>query len=530
MIDYSLRPEKIKCKGCGDGAAGHPSNLTTITNPEPVALRSMIFSYRSCDWNYVIIFFDFTDLFQTFVIEIFEKWLRFLRLITSIRGGTDVEGTISEISGGVRLRGANVWMLVCSAILASIGLDVNSTAVIIGAMLISPLMSPILGVGLGIGILDRILLRDSLRNLALATILSLATSFIYFLISPLGELTPELSARTTPTLLDVGVAFFGGVAGIVAGSRTRKTSAIPGVAIATALMPPLCTAGFGLAKFDSGVFLGAFYLYFINASFISLATYLITILLRFPKREQVDDEHTSRVRRYILGFAVLVTIPSGFIFYNVLAKLRFDQGVRNFVNTEIRRDDRQPIRWEVQENGTPRVLKIFSVGAAVDDQELNNLRVKMSDYGIAELQLSIVQMNVSPEEFRKISTNFETTITDNLKIISGIEEEQAREVENLKAEIESLRQDADPNLIFLRNVKNRFPELIDVKWIDAEPPAEGEPPRTGRRLELVFPADIGNALRTRIIRDAGVMARRDWPDETIPVVATAEQTETPETQ
>lgn len=457
------------------------------------------------------------------MIVLFEKWLRFLRLITSIRGGTDVEGTISEISSGVRLRGANVWMLVCSAILASIGLDVNSTAVIIGAMLISPLMSPILGVGLGIGILDRILLRDSLRNLALATFLSLLTSFFYFLISPLGELTPELSARTTPTLLDVGVAFFGGIAGIVAGSRTRKTSAIPGVAIATALMPPVCTAGFGLAKFDSGVFLGAFYLYFINASFISLATYLITILLRFPKREQVDDEHTSRVRRYILGFAVLITIPSAFIFYNVLAKLRFDQGVRNFVNTEIRQDDRQPIRWEVQDNGEPRVLKIFTVGAAVGDEEMNNLRVRMGEYGISKLQLSIVQMNVSPDEFRRISANVETTITDNLKIITGLEEEKAREVEQLKAELEQLRQDADPNIIFLRNVQKRFPELAGVTWIGPEPAAEGEPQPTGRRLQLVFPFDIGAAARNRIIRDAGAMTRRDWPDETIDIVPITEE-------
>lgn len=455
---------------------------------------------------------------KTFVIALFEKWLRFLRLITSIRGGTDVEGTISGISGGVRLRGANVWMLVCSAILASIGLDVNSTAVIIGAMLISPLMSPILGVGLGIGILDRILLRDSMKNLALATFLSLATSFLYFLISPLGELTPELAARTTPTLLDVGVAFFGGIAGIVAGSRTRKTSAIPGVAIATALMPPICTAGFGLAKFDSGVFLGAFYLYFINASFISLATYLITIMLRFPKREQINEQQTTWVRRYIFGFTVLITIPSAFIFYSVLTKLRFDQGVRNFVNTEIRRDNRQPIRWEVLENGTPRVLKIFTVGVAISDEEMENLRTKLGEYSIAELQLSVVQMNVSPDEFRRISANVETTITDNLKIISSIEEEQAREVENLKAEIERLRQDTDPNLIFLRNVQKRFPELAGVNWIDPESPAEGEQPRTGRRLELVFLPEIGAAARNRVLRDAAAMARRDWPDETIPIV------------
>lgn len=169
------------------------------------------------------------------------KITRFIRLKISLRDGTDIEGTIEEISKNVSLRGINVWMLICSAILASIGLDVNSTAVIIGAMLISPLMSPILGVGLAVAIQARGLLKNSLLNLGLATILSLLTSFLYFFLSPLGGITSEISARITPTILDVGVAFFGGIAGIAAGSRKDKTNAIPGVAIATALMPPLCT-------------------------------------------------------------------------------------------------------------------------------------------------------------------------------------------------------------------------------------------------------------------------------------------------
>jgi uncharacterized hydrophobic protein (TIGR00271 family) len=209
-----------------------------------------------------------------------EKWVRFLKLITSIRNGTDVNGTIEEISENAQFRGSNIWMLFCSTLLASIGLDLNSTAVIIGAMLISPLMSPILGVGLGVAIFDKLLLRSAFKSLFIATTISLGTSALYFFVSPLGELTQEIAARTTPTLLDIGVAFFGGVAGIVAGSRLSKTSAIPGVAIATALMPPVCVAGFGIAKTDSSIFLGAFYLFFINAFFISLATYLICVFLR----------------------------------------------------------------------------------------------------------------------------------------------------------------------------------------------------------------------------------------------------------
>ena len=224
----------------------------------------------------------------------FKKTRRLLRSFVSLSKGTEVEGTIADISESVALRGSTVWMLLCSSILASIGLDLNSSAVIIGAMLISPLMSPILGTGLGVAILDRKLLRNSLSNLALATTLSLFTSFVYFLISPFGELTSELSARTTPTILDAAIAFFGGIAGVVAGSRSKKTSAVPGVAIATALMPPVCTAGYGLAKFSSTIFLGAFYLYFLNAFLISLATYLMALWLRFPKRTVLDSGQDSK--------------------------------------------------------------------------------------------------------------------------------------------------------------------------------------------------------------------------------------------
>ncbi|WP_460879233.1 DUF389 domain-containing protein [Pontibacter rugosus] len=168
--------------------------------------------------------------------------------IFNIQHETDEPGTIREINDKIPIRGNNTWMLICSAMLASIGLDTGSGAVIIGAMLISPLMSPILGVGLSVGINDREMLVDSLKNLALAAVAGLIVSALYFSVTPLGEPTNELLARTQPTLLDVLVAIFGGVAGIISISRSDRSNAIPGVAIATALMPPLCTAGYGLAS------------------------------------------------------------------------------------------------------------------------------------------------------------------------------------------------------------------------------------------------------------------------------------------
>jgi len=393
-----------------------------------------------------------------------EKWLRFVRAITSIRGGTDVNGTIEEISTSAHLRGANVWMLFCSSIIASIGLDLNSTAVIIGAMLISPLMSPILAVGLGIAIFDKKLLWGSLQNLATATAISLGTSTLYFFLSPFGELTQELAARTTPTLLDIGVAFFGGIAGIVAGSRTKKTSAIPGVAIATALMPPICTAGYGLARYDSGIFLGAFYLYFINAFFISLATYLICILLRFPRRAELDNETSIWMQRLIIGGAILISIPSGVIFYDVLRKARFDRGVRTFVEKAIKEEDRQPIRWDIDTTKNPDLLKVYVVGRPVSPTEIAALRSKMDSYGIGDLELSCVQLNMARSEIEKLSANVENDVAERFRIISAVDEAQENEISRLTNELNALRARTDPDLLILNEIKQLDPAILSVKW------------------------------------------------------------------
>ena len=172
---------------------------------------------------------------------------------------------VESIRNGVEFKGTNLWILIFAIFIASLGLNVNSTAVIIGAMLIYPLMGPIMGIGLGVGINDFELIKKAFRNLLIATIFSVLTSTLYFLLSPLNEARSELLARTTPTIYDVLIAFFGGMAGIVASSTKLKGNVIPGVAIATALMPPLCTAGFGLANGNMHYFFGAFYLFFINS-------------------------------------------------------------------------------------------------------------------------------------------------------------------------------------------------------------------------------------------------------------------------
>lgn len=416
-------------------------------------------------------------------MEIWDRLRRIVRVSLALRSGTDAKGTIDDIAKRTALRGSNAWMLVCSALLASIGLDVNSTAVIIGAMLISPLMSPILGVGLAIAIEDRALLGRSLRNLAQATLLSLLTSVAYFTVSPLGELTAEMNSRTTPTILDVGVAFFGGIAGIVAGSRRDKTNAIPGVAIATALMPPLCTAGFGLAKLNFSVFLGASYLFFINAVFIALATYLICVWLKFPKAAEVDERTKRIVRRVIAGFAVLVVIPSALIFWEVIRKLRFDRDVRRYVTTELRRDERQPVRWEIAEADGERRLKVYSVGTAPTSAELEKLRIALADYRLSELRLEVIPLNVSPDEFRRLATDVETNLATKVGLLERIDDERRRELVALRAEIADIRKYVSPEG-FVSDMRSLFPEIERAEWAVAA--TDGAPDSSKRVLVIAF--------------------------------------------
>jgi uncharacterized hydrophobic protein (TIGR00271 family) len=340
---------------------------------------------------------------------IYDLIMREIKSVFSIQRGTDMAGTIKMIKGGVRIRGANSWILICGAMLASIGLDTNSSAIIIGAMLISPLMSPILGIGLSFGISDRELLILSLRNFSIAVGISLFTATLYFLLTPLGQPTLEMAARTKPTLLDVGVAIFGGVAGIVSNSRREKTNAIPGVAIATALMPPLCTAGYGLASGDIAYFLGAFYLFFINAVFISLSTFFMVRFLKFPIVEFVDDEKRRKIKNWILIVAILVIIPSGIIFWQVISEVRLNQRIESFVDY-VDKEVQEVISHEVTENDSTGVLKIFVFGEGLSQQRVNEVRKKLEDFHLEEFQLSIAQTNISVEDKERLLTEVSSSV------------------------------------------------------------------------------------------------------------------------
>lgn len=261
----------------------------------------------------------------------------------------NIRQTIELVRAGAIMTGPNLWVLVVAIFTASLGLNVNSTAVIIGAMLISPLMGPIMAMGMGVAITDFDLVLRSLKNFGISVVLSIVTSTIYFIISPLKIPGSELLARTSPTIYDVLIAIFGGLAGIIAGSgKLRQSNVIPGVAIATALMPPLCTVGFGIANLNPTYIFGAFYLFFINTVFISLSTFLIVSFLKYPHLKVLQAKRSIQLRRAI-GFLVLITvIPSIYFTWRIVTLYIFEERVKQFVTKEFQGKRRVVLKTETE--------------------------------------------------------------------------------------------------------------------------------------------------------------------------------------
>ena len=261
-----------------------------------------------------------------------ENIKRTIRYYANIYDHIDTDDAAQRIKNGIWFRGPNVWILAFSIIIASVGLNVNSTAVIIGAMLISPLMGPIIGIGLALGTNDLDLLKLAFKNLLVMVLISLGASTLFFLLSPLDLINPtELEARTSPTIYDVLIALFGGLAGILENSRKERGTTIAGVAIATALMPPLCTAGYGLSCLKFNFFLGAMYLFIINTVFITLATYVMVKYLRFKTVTGLEPAVAARRRHLITTLIAIVAIPSLFSAIAMVKDNNFERNVEAFV-------------------------------------------------------------------------------------------------------------------------------------------------------------------------------------------------------
>lgn len=374
----------------------------------------------------------------------------FLRSILSMTDYIDVNAAYQNVRSNVPFRGPTVYILFIAIIIASIGLNVNSIPVIIGAMLISPLMSPIIGFGLGLGTNDRQLVLSSLKNLGIMVAISLLASTLYFLLTPLEIDNPtELLARTKPTIYDVMIALFGGLAGVLEISRKEKGTVLSGVAIATALMPPLCTVGYGLANLNWQNAIGALYLFFINSVFIALAAYITVQYLHYPKLQDTNGKHGQRV--IMSGVLVLILIvPSVFTAYNVIRENNFSKNATRFVKKNQSIGKTYIYDYQVNTNKTPYTVDLRLAGESLTDETREMMYREAESVGLLRSQIifhedATMRFNdLNETEIVKnlIATNEQSIKQrdDSIRTLSQrltIYEQQQLPVQQLSAEIRS---------------------------------------------------------------------------------------------
>lgn len=345
---------------------------------------------------------------------------KFFSDLLDIRSNTDQESTKAAIIADIPFKGHTSWILICSIFVASVGLNANSTAVVIGAMLISPLMGPILGMGLSLATNDIDTLRRSLKNFAVMVVLSVITAFLFFYLFPLRDESSELLARTAPDIRDVLIAFFGGLALVIA--RAKKgtiASVVFGVAIATALMPPLCTVGFGLAIGNWSYAGGAMYLFTINTIFIGLATFLVIKLLRFPMVRYANSQRRRLISRLASLVAILVMVPAGITFYNVFQESRFRRQAQQLINETIGVyqfssggryfDDLTSIKYN--RNGTSEIELVSLGDEIIPENVIETWRAQKNKYSkLGNTTLKVVQAGKDDSEvkFNYVNELYET--------------------------------------------------------------------------------------------------------------------------
>ena len=341
----------------------------------------------------------------------------------------------SNIQKGIMIRGTNLWVLIFAIFIASLGLNTNSTAVIIGAMLISPLMGPIIGMGYSMGVYDFNLLKESLRNFLFMIVVSLITSAIFFTLPLISSTQSELLARTQPTTYDILIALFGGLAGMVAQTRKDRTgTVIPGVAIATALMPPLCTVGYGLATLQFRFMLGALYLFTINSIFIALASFIVTRVMKFKMIGELEPDKLKKLKRAMVAVIIIVTLPSVLIAISIIQRSAFEANYRNFVDEAFKYDNTFVVESKYEYNANPRkqsVIEVRLFGEPLSDNVINNIRGQMSSvYHLPKVDLVVRQS--SQEDGGIAITALQSNYTEMLN-------EKNRQISHLQEQLSSIR-------------------------------------------------------------------------------------------
>ena len=347
--------------------------------------------------------------------EIVKQIKRFIFGIFDISRDSDKSNTIEEIKSSIYMKGASAWVLIFSILIASVGLNTSSTAVVIGAMLISPLMGPILGIGLALGINSIDFLKKALNNFAVMVILSLLTSFLFFSIPIFQNETEELIARTFPDVRDVIIALSGGLSLIIAISQKNKLfNAIAGVAIATALMPPLCTAGYGLATGKWSFFLGALFLFSINTIFIASATFLVVRFLKFPYEEYANSSRRKLLSRVISILALSIFLPSIYMFYQLYKKSDFNQKVDALINDL--KTEKGVLILDVRKDYASREIRFAVIGKSLSEKEVDSFKAEMKDLGYENCTFKVFQDAGNIETMTKMK-DIENSFVSNQQLL-----------------------------------------------------------------------------------------------------------------
>ena len=394
------------------------------------------------------IFFGISKQYPTFLISFAEKYTNiytmdknkvadFLkhRILERFALGADAasqEEVNSNIRKGITIRGTNLWVLIFAIFIASLGLNTNSTAVIIGAMLISPLMGPIIGMGYSMGVYDFSLLKESIRNFLFMVVISLITSAIFFTLPLITTTQSELLARTQPTTYDILIALFGGLAGMVAQTRNERTGTIiPGVAIATALMPPLCTVGYGLATLQFRFMLGALYLFTINTIFIALASFLVTRVMNFQMIGEIEEHRLKKLKNLMIFVIILVTLPSIIIAISIIQRSSFETNYRNFVAEAFQYDNTFVVESSFEYNASPKkqsVIEVRLFGEPLSDNVIGNIRGQMTTiYHLPKTDLVIRQSNQEGGEvaISALQSNYSEMLAEKNRQIAYLQDQLA---------------------------------------------------------------------------------------------------------
>ena len=401
--------------------------------------------------------------------QAFSSFKVFIKELISINHNVDRSETISLIKSDIQFSGTNIWILMCSIIIASIGLINNSTAVIIGAMLISPLMGPIRGIGLALSTNDFKVLVKSLSNFGVMVAVSVFASFLFFLITPLKSETPEILSRTEPQVLDILIAFFGGLAGVISATIKNKSgglTVVPGVAIATALMPPLCTVGFGIATANWAYFIGAFYLFLLNSVFICLATFMVLRLLKFPLVQFVDPKVERKVKLYVFSVILLIIIPSVFKFSNMIKKSIFEQNAELYVEKVIMINDNIRIvdipKYEYEDENSKITLNIS--GEYVSKDRINDWKRQLVNYDLVDTKLKINNLTQQEIDEAELLGTYLKDRDNQINTISHEKDSISSQRDSYKDQLNKINNKA----IKLKQVSDRirlhFDKIVDLNY------------------------------------------------------------------